>query len=277
MYSNFFRDPCSTGLVGLPIDMPGALFGATIKDKHKKYVLADVLHRYDLWKQRTQGAYSLEVLATPLVGNPYGYTMDGVFIRAGGDYHHYYAHAIKQLLDSGTNRVVAELGGGFGGMGFFLLRDNPDVTYIDFDLPEAIALASYFLMKSLPGRPVTLYGETDFPKADFSQPGIFLMPSFEIAKIPSKSVAVAFNSYSLAEMSPATIRTYIEQIARITNTSFLHVNHNRNAVLSADNFGVEDYGFTLVNRALAGWTLGINPTSDEFEYLYKAPAFPQAP
>jgi len=26
----------------------------------------------------------------------------------------------------------------------------------------------------------------------------------------------------------------------------------------------------LVNRELAGWTLGINPQSDEYEYLYRA-------
>ena len=88
--------------------------------------------------------------------------------------------------------------------------------------------------------------------------------------MPSKSVAVSFNSCSLAEMSPATIHTYLDEIARITNGYFLHVNHNRNAVLSADKFGVEERGFKLVNRDLAGWTQGINPASDEYEYLYES-------
>jgi hypothetical protein len=71
-------------------------------------------------------------------------------------------------------------------------------------------------------------------------------------------------------MSHATIRVYIDEIARITHGYFLHVNHNRNAVISADDFGVEKLGFKLVNRQLAGWTLGINPASDEYEYLYQA-------
>jgi len=94
-----------------------------------------------------------------------------------------------------------------------------------------------------------------------------MMPSFEIVNMPPKSVAVSFNFYSLAEMSPATIRVYV---ARVTHGYFHHVTHNSHAVLSADNFGVEKRGFKLVTRQLAGWTLGINATSDEYEYLYQA-------
>jgi putative sugar O-methyltransferase len=196
--------------------------------------------------------------------------LDGVFVRPGGDYHHYYSHAIGQLLKSSDKQVVVELGGGFGGLAYYLIRDNPGVTYVDFDLPEALALASYYLLKTIPDLHISLYGETNFPKEALLAPGIVMMPSFEIMKMPSKSAAVSFNSYSLAEMSPPTIRVYIDQIARITSEHFLHVNHNRNAVLSADKFGIEDHGFTLISRELAGWTLGINPKSDEFEYLYKA-------
>jgi hypothetical protein len=270
MYQNFFRDPCSTGLVGLPINMPKAFFGGTIKEIYRQYILCDILHRSDLWKKRTRNAFSAEVLASPIVGNPYGYIMDGVFVRAGGDYQHYYSHAIGQLLKSSDRQVVVELGGGFGGLAYYLIRDNPGVTYVDFDLPEAVALASYYLMKTLPNLQISLYGETNFPEEALLASGIVMMPSFEIMKTPSKSAAVSFNSYSLAEMSPSTIRVYIDQIARITSAHFLHINHNRNAVLSADKFGIEDHGFTLISREPAGWSLAINPNSDEYEYLYKA-------
>lgn len=270
MYQNFFRDPCSAGLVGLPVDMQKTFFSGIIQEQYKKYFLADVLHRYDLWKKRTANAFPAQTLASPSVGNPFGYTMDGVFIRSGADYHHYYAHTIQQLLASGENRTVVELGGGFGGMAYFLLRDRPDITYIDFDLPEGVALASYFLLKSLPGRNITLYGEADLNSASLASPGIFMMPSFEIMRMPTKSAAVSFNSYSLAEMSPSTIRVYIEQLARITCGHLLHINHNRNAVLTADHFGIEQYGFTLTHRELAGWTVAINPDSDELEYIYQA-------
>jgi len=166
-------------------------------------------------------------------------------------------------------RVVFELGGGFGGLAYYLIRDNPGMTYVNCDLPEALALASYHLMKSLPDIRITLYGEADASEEALSTPGVYMMPSFNIMKIPSRFAAVSFNSYSLSEMSPSTIRVYIDQITRITSGHFLHVNHNKYAVLSADEFGIEGHGFELVSRELAGWTLGTNPESDEMEYLYR--------
>ena len=270
MYQNLFRDPCSTGLAGLPIRIPNLFSGGTIKQTFREYIMCDVLHRYDLWKGRTGNKYTAAVLSAPIVGNPYGPTIDGVFIRPGGDYHHYYAHAIAELMGPSEGRVVMEVGGGFGGLAYFLARDNPSVSYVDFDLPEATALASYYLMRSLPSLSIHLYGEMELSEQTLATPGCFIMPSFEIKKMPSRSAAVSFNSYSLAEMSPATIQLYIDQIMRITTHYFLHVNHNRNAVLSADKFGIEERGFELVSRDLAGWTMGINPASDEYEYLYKA-------
>jgi hypothetical protein len=270
MYQNFFRDPCSTGLAGLPINIPNLFSGGAINQKFREYIICGVLHRYDLWKRRTGNKYSAAVLSAPIVGNPYGPTIDGVFMRPGADYHHYYSHAINELMDSREGKLVMELGGGFGGLAYYLVRDNPQVTYVDFDLPEATALASYYLMRSLPNVSIRLYGEVELSTQCLGIPGCVMMPSFEIRNMPSKSVAVSFNSYSLAEMSPATIHVYLDQIARITRGYFLHVNHNRNAVLSADNFGVEQRGFKLVHRQLAGWTQGINPASDEYEYLYQA-------
>jgi hypothetical protein len=269
-YQNFFRDPCSTGLAGLPINIPKLLSGGAIKQKFREYILYNVLHRYELWKQRTGNKYTAAALSAPLVGNPYGPTIDGVFIRPGGDYQHYYAHAIAELMASRQEKTVVELGGGFGGLAYYLIRDNPQVTYLDFDLPEATTLASYYLMRSLPSLSIQLYGEVELSAKALSTPGCIMMPSFEILKMPSKSAAVSFNSYSLAEMSPATIDVYIDQITRITSGYFLHVNHNRHAVLSADEFRVEERGFKLVSRDLAGWTQGINGSSDEYEYLYQA-------
>lgn len=269
MYQNFFRDPCSTGLAGLPINIPNLFSGGAIQEKFRDYIICGVLHRYDLWKRRTGNKYPAAVLSAPIVGNPYGPTVDGVFMRPGADYHHYYSHAIAELMASSEGKLVMELGAGFGGLPYYLVRDNSQVTYVDFDLPEATALASYYLMRSLPGVSIRLYGEVELSPQSLATPGCIMMPSFEIKNMPSRSVAVSFNCYSLAEMSPAAIHIYLDEIARITTGYFLHVNHNRNAVLSADNFGVEERGFKLISRELAGWTQGINPDSDEYEYLYK--------
>lgn len=270
MYSNFFRDPCSQGLFGFPLDVQKHLFKPDPARKYREIALIDLLHRLGLWKQRTHNAFSVQDLVTPDIGNPYGWIVDGTFIRGGTDYQHYYAHAITSLLPQGQKSIVLELGGGFGGMAYFLLRDNPRVTYADFDLPEALALASYYLLKAFPELPATLYGEAELSPETLSRSRIVMMPSFEILKMKAKSVALAFNSYSLAEMSPSSVHEYIAEMTRSTSGHILHINHNRKALLSADNFGIESHGFKLINKELAGWTSGINPSSDEFEYLYQA-------
>lgn len=270
MYSNFFRDACSQGLAGLPLDTQKKLFLPNPAKKHRDVLLVDLLHRYDLWQKRTENKYAIADLVSPPIGNPYGHLFQGTFVRAGSDYHHYYAQAINALLPAGKRGVVLELGGGFGGMAYFLVRDNPDATYIDFDLPEALALASYYLLKAFPDLPVSLYGEAEFNAETIANSRIVMMPSFEILKLAPKSVDVAFNSYSLAEMSASTIDEYIREIARSTSGHVLHINHVRNSVVSADNFGLEAHGFKLLHRELAGWTLGLNPNSDEYEFLYQA-------
>jgi putative sugar O-methyltransferase len=270
MYSNFFRDECSQGLAGLPQEVQWKLFAPNPSFKYRNVLLVDLLHRFDLWKDRTENKYSVRDLVSPPIGNPYGHIFDGVFIRAGSDYHHYYAQLINSLLPPNAKGTVIELGGGFGGMAYFLVRDNPDVTYVDFDLPEALALASYYLLKAFPNLPITLYGEAEFSPETLSRSRVVMMPSFEIKKMPTGAANVAFNSYSLAEMSASSIREYIAELTRCTRGHLLHINHNRITLVHADDFGIENHDFTLLQRRLAGWTVGLNPDSDEYEYLYHA-------
>lgn len=39
MYQNFFRDLCSTGLLGLPINIPNVFSGGAMKQQFRKYIL----------------------------------------------------------------------------------------------------------------------------------------------------------------------------------------------------------------------------------------------
>jgi hypothetical protein len=70
MYRNFFRDPCSSGLLGAPYGMSKAYFGGKIKDVHRRFYLSHVLYRFDYWMAQTGGRFSLRDLAGPGIGNP---------------------------------------------------------------------------------------------------------------------------------------------------------------------------------------------------------------
>lgn len=47
-------------------------------------------------------------------------------------------------------------------MAYFLLRAHPDVKCVDFDVPESLGLAAYYLGQSMPGTRMLLFGEAEF-------------------------------------------------------------------------------------------------------------------
>ena len=271
IYANYWRDPCSTGLVGLPLDMRKCFFRARINRRHKMLALNDALYRYKLWRSLLGITHSIHDLDSPCIGNPYGYFVDGTFIKSGSDYQHYYATLIGRLIRSERSKCIVELGAGFGGMAYYLLRDNRDVAYIDLDLPENMALTAYFLLKAFPQRKILLYGEVSSWPESIENNEILIMPSFEVTRFPSGCARLVFNSYSLAEMSRETINTFIEQFARIVGEGgyVLHVNHNKNSLVVADDFGMDSARFDLLYKIPALWNMGRNAQMDEYEYLYR--------
>lgn len=272
IYSNFWRDPCSTGLIGLPIDMEKSFFKKRkISYLDKALYLNDNIHRFNLWHKLLGLKNSTDSLVSPSIGNPYGYFIDNKFIKAGADYQHYYATRINDLISTNPeSKVVAEIGGGFGGMAYYLIRDSKNTTYIDFDLPENLALTSYYLLKAFPEKKILLYGEKDFTTVNLANYDIILMPSFELDSLANSSCDLVFNSYSLAEMSAETINHYVTQSANLIKPHgwFFHVNHTRHSLVSARNFPIPK-NFKLVKEEFAAWNLGRNTDMDEYEFLYK--------
>jgi hypothetical protein len=271
IYENFMRHRCSTGLHGMPVDMEETYFGGSISKIDGDLYLYDSIYRYNHWKKLTENRFDESELEMPNFGNPYGYHVSDTFIRTGAEYLHYYASRIRELISEGTGRkVVVELGGGYGGLAYFLNLKTENLTYIDLDLPENMALTAYYLLNSFPEKNILLYGENDLDPVDFNKYDIVILPNFEITKLPSKFADLVFNSYSLAEMPTQTIDLYIDELARACKNYFMHVNHNRDShSYIADDFGIEKHDFRLTYKKKALWNLGRNSNMDEFEYLFK--------
>ena len=97
MYSNFFRDPCATGLVGVPFGNRKEYFRRPMKDIHRRAYLGDALYRLDYWKSVTGGSLELRDLAVPNIGNPYGVVLEDTLIRFSAEYHHFCAYEVLKL------------------------------------------------------------------------------------------------------------------------------------------------------------------------------------
>lgn len=266
MYANFYRDDCATGL--LPVQrVKGHYFGDTIRDVHRRLCLVDALYRLDYWTAQTDGRYSLRELAGPGTGNPWGVVLEDTLLREGAVYQHYCAQRIARLLPSGR-ATIAEIGGGFGGMAYYLLRDRPGTTYIDFDVPESIALASYYLLKSFPGLKVVLYGETDLNAETISKADIILVPIFQLECLPDRAVDLSFSSHALSDVKREFMPEYLSDIARITRNHFLYVGSERFARSIAD-VSTEPHGqFALLESRPSGWSDHIAPAAGNVEQIY---------
>jgi putative sugar O-methyltransferase len=209
MYQNFYRDSCSAGLVGVPFQMAKAYNGTRVKDTYRRFFLSDALHRIDYWKSQTGNRFDVCELAGPEVGNPFGVQIEGTFVRTGAEYQHYCAQRICDLLPAGDGFVV-EIGGGFGGMAYYLLRDRPALRYADFDVPESLALTSYYLLKAFPHLSLLLYGEEEFTHGAQEKFDIVLMPVFELGKLAPKSVDLTFSSHAMSDLSSHATAEYMD-------------------------------------------------------------------
>ena len=216
-----------------------------------------MLHDYRVWTDLT--GMKIEAIRTPWAGNPFGYFIDGTLAIPANFRHHYIAAKAVALM--GGKGVLAEIGGGWGDVAFFALR-CPGVHYVEFDLPEILLLASYWLCSALPDRRIALYGEQDFKPvlANMEKYDAILFPNFCLPFLPKDSADVFVNTHSLSEMRPETIQEYLGQIARTCGKYFLHDNSDKphhalgHTEIPASSFSIE--GFRLLNKALSPWKAG---------------------
>jgi hypothetical protein len=243
MLRNFYRDPCSSGLLAAPHGMSRAYFGPRIRDVYSHYYLSHVLSRFEYWKELTRGRFNLKDLAGPGVGNPFGVVIDGTHIGVGSEYSHYCAHRAIDLLDKLSTKVplVAEIGVGFGAITYYLLRDHGPITYVGLDCPERIALSSFYLLKAFPKHRFLLFGEKALSAESIREPGVILLPAFALSEIPQHAVDVTFSSLAFGAMSAESMRECLAEIDRITGTSLLVIDNraasDRLAILTDEEQG----------------------------------------
>lgn len=270
LLENFFREKFSNGLHGLHFEMVERYM-----NPDKPVAESDLLAYAETLKSDLQLLFrsvpdlDLSSIRVPIVGNPYGYEIDGQFFY--GLHFLYFANKIAMLVRQPSQRIV-ELGAGYGGLPWALRDRLPNSRYIDFDLPEVLAIASFYIMSAYPSARVGLFGEVDLQKDDLDQYDFVFMPNFEITRLGDDWADLSFNSWSLAEMDPGPIANYIGHLCRVARTYLFHVNHTNFSKVGADLFPVDYKKFRLLHRAPAMWGKSAHRNNfvDEHEFIYRA-------
>src|SRR5690606_37990690 len=82
---------------------------------------------------------------------------------------------------------------------------------------------AYFLIKAFPERRVSLFGEAELSAESLETFDMILMPSFELPKMPERSVDTTFSAYTLPDLPAEAQRSYITDIQRQTLGFFVHM------------------------------------------------------
>jgi len=250
LLENFHRERISLGL-------QGNSEYANIKRPLYKYLFVNTWYKfYNIYEELVS---SRPRLTYPMVGNPAGLYHDEQVIPLQAIRFHYSATEILTLLEDANNPVVCEIGGGLGGQAHAVLSNSHrDITCILLDIPEVLAVASYFLMAALPEKKVLLYGEELLDSNKLEQYDIVLMPNFALPQLGDKTVDLFFNSSSFSEMDSATVEEYLRQIERICKRYFMHINHNT-------KFVWYDQGKETVNMPCTQ----VRPDPERFKKIYQ--------
>jgi hypothetical protein len=122
----------------------------------------------------------------------------------------------KHLADRPEPLRVVEIGGGYGGMAYWLLRMvDSTVRYVVIDLPVVNVLQGYFLSQALGHTVVSLYGEETGP--------VSIVPGHALSSVETPFDALV-NKDSMPEMAPGAASGYLSWARSACNGIFYSYN-----------------------------------------------------
>lgn len=209
-----------------------------IKRRHFEEKIMAPMVRW--WLRLESNGRDLSALEMPRHGNFGGVSIQGHVITPGAFGSEIHSRMLARFLRA-QRPVIAELGGGFGRLFYFLSRHLQQFCYVGFDLPEILCCASYYLMKSFPEKRFLLYGEQPWETESLSQFDFLLLPAFEIDQLPDDCIDLFINENSLGNIAAQPCHHFIAEICRSAK-SFWHRNHE------ARRFEFDDGTTTLLNQ-----------------------------
>ena len=153
-------------------------------------------------------------------------------------------------------------------MAYYLLRDHPGISYLNLDLPESLALASYYLMTAFPHLRCLFYGEGKITEKAIADFDVILMPLFELATMPDNCVDLSFSSHALSDISTKASVDYLDNIARTTRKLFYNIGVAHIEQEVPPKVCGRCGSFKLAEIQASAWNGHKNPAAVEVECVY---------
>ena len=179
--------------------------------------------------RRVEGEAGIAI-GFPRVGAPYGLMLGDSLVTLESPEHLYVALRINaeiaNRLPSERSPAIVEIGAGFGGTAYWLLklRALAVAGYTIIDLPLMNVIQGYFLAQAFGHDHVSLYGEPEPPRGERSAP-IRILPTTAIESFANRTVDVLINENSIPEMPLSAVEGYVSWAGAAVRGFFYSYNH----------------------------------------------------
>jgi putative sugar O-methyltransferase len=185
------------------------------------------LHRYVCWMYRRilQARDSLGLLhklrATCRRGRGFAYEMEGDclsldLLMSIDDFYNLYE---MNPAVASEPTIVAELGAGWGRLGYVLRSVNPGAVYVIFDLPEVLVVSQRYMQALFPDARVADYATgrkvERFTRDTLLQYSLWFLGTQHIRQLDRGAVDVVLNVASFQEMPLAYVAEYVRRFSDI--------------------------------------------------------------
>ncbi|MDC0280236.1 putative sugar O-methyltransferase [Akkermansiaceae bacterium] len=203
---SFFQNECSSAIITPSINVA------------KDFNLSNqMMWDLDAFVEFTTNDYDLSILNSPCVGSPFGIELNGNKISPDSARHLFFAENLKSL----TAGNILEIGGGYGGLIYFLRKIGFNENFFNIDLPETLFVCYYYLKKN------NIRCEFLIDKRPLEKGVVYLIPSVVYKDVVNNiEFDTFFNSASLSEMDKKVCFNYIEMVNRKSPNHILHCNSN---------------------------------------------------
>jgi len=206
---NLFQNCCSSAIITPSINVA------------KDYNLeSQMLWDIDALAEFSDLQFDESILHTPKIGSPFGIRYNNSEILPDSARHLHFAQKLIEL-NSMSNGNILEIGGGYGGLIYFLKKLGYKDTYFNIDLPETLYVCYYYLRKN------NIKCEFLTDDMEIKPDTVYLIPSIIYEKVVSEiTFDVFFNSASLSEMAKPVMEDYIDMVNSKKPEYILHCNSN---------------------------------------------------
>ena len=126
--------------------------------------------------------------------------------------------------------MVADLGAGWGRIGYMLLSLNPSLTYALFDIPDSLLVSSEYLPRLLPDCPTMGYLDSrqcgTLDRQTLGARRLWFLGTHDLPRVAARTFDLVINVQSFQEMRPDQVNRYLEMFAHCASGGHLYHRNN---------------------------------------------------